>query len=80
VVEHNHSLSLGKVRFFRCNKNLDSAAKRRLELNDRAGIHLFKNFNSLVVEMGGMTILPLKIKIAGILLIRQEIFGLAKEC
>jgi hypothetical protein len=52
VVEHNHSLSPGKVRFFRCNKSLDSPAKRRLELNDRVGIRPCKNFNSLVVEMG----------------------------
>jgi hypothetical protein len=50
---HNHSLSPGKVRFFRSNKKINDAAKRRLELNDRAGIRLSKNFNSLVVESGG---------------------------
>ncbi|XP_062164895.1 protein FAR1-RELATED SEQUENCE 5-like [Alnus glutinosa] len=50
---HNHSLSPGKARFFRSNKKISDAAKRRLELNDRAGIRLCKNFNSLVVESGG---------------------------
>jgi len=50
---HNHSFSRGKARFFRRNKKINDAAKRRLELNDRAGIRLNKNFNSLVVEIGG---------------------------
>ncbi|XP_062164654.1 protein FAR1-RELATED SEQUENCE 5-like [Alnus glutinosa] len=50
---HNHSLSPSKVRFFRSNKKISDAAKRRLELNDRARIRLCKNFNSLVVESGG---------------------------
>jgi hypothetical protein len=50
---HNHSLSPGKARFFRSNKKISDTAKRRLELNDRAGIRLCKNFNSLVVESGG---------------------------
>ncbi|XP_062161880.1 protein FAR-RED IMPAIRED RESPONSE 1-like [Alnus glutinosa] len=53
VLTHNHSLSLGKARFFRSNRKINDAAKRRLELNDRAGIRLSKNFNSLVVESGG---------------------------
>ncbi|XP_062145444.1 protein FAR1-RELATED SEQUENCE 8-like [Alnus glutinosa] len=44
---HNHSLSPGKARFFRSNRKINDAAKRRLELNDRAGIRLSKNFNSL---------------------------------
>jgi hypothetical protein len=50
---HNHSLSPGKARFFRSNKKINDAAKRKLKLNDRAGIRLCKNFNSLVVESGG---------------------------
>jgi hypothetical protein len=53
VVEHNHCLSPDKTRFFRCYKNIDAAVKRRLELNDRAGIRTDKNFNSVVVEKGG---------------------------
>ena len=33
--DHNHSLSLGKARSFRCSKNLDSIAKRKPEINDK---------------------------------------------
>jgi hypothetical protein len=53
VVEHNHCLSPGKTRFFRCYKNIDAVVKSRLELNDRVEIPTNKNFNSLVVEKGG---------------------------
>ncbi|XP_042423585.1 protein FAR1-RELATED SEQUENCE 8-like [Zingiber officinale] len=52
-LEHNHVLSPGKSRHFRCNKLLDSTTKRKLELNDQAGITLSKSFHSLVVEAGG---------------------------
>jgi len=34
---HNHSLSPGKARFFRSNRKINDAGKRRLELNDRVG-------------------------------------------
>ncbi|XP_059444592.1 protein FAR1-RELATED SEQUENCE 5-like isoform X2 [Corylus avellana] len=57
VVEHNHSLSPSKARFLRCYKNINDPAKRRHELNDRAGIRANKNFNSLV-EMGEFENLP----------------------
>ncbi|KAG6510604.1 hypothetical protein ZIOFF_028629 [Zingiber officinale] len=52
-LEHNHLLSPGKSRHFRCNKVLDSATKRKLELNDQVGITLSKSFHSCVVEAGG---------------------------
>ncbi|XP_042423040.1 protein FAR1-RELATED SEQUENCE 4-like [Zingiber officinale] len=52
-LEHNHVLSPGKSWYFRCNKLLDSTTKRKLELNDQAGITLSKSFHSLVVEAGG---------------------------
>ena len=48
-LEHNHILSPGKSRHFRSNKVLDLATKRRLELNDEAGITLNKSFQSFVV-------------------------------
>ncbi|XP_059670869.1 protein FAR1-RELATED SEQUENCE 5-like [Cornus florida] len=51
-LDHNHALSLTKARHFRCNKALDSDVKRRLELNDLAGIKLNKKFHALVVEAG----------------------------
>ena len=53
TLEHNHDLSPGKARFLRCHKKLDLSAKRRLQLNDRAGIRVNKNFSSLVVQAGG---------------------------
>ncbi|XP_039146884.1 protein FAR-RED IMPAIRED RESPONSE 1-like [Dioscorea cayenensis subsp. rotundata] len=51
--EHNHALSPQKSRFQKCNKKMDVYVKRRLELNDQAGISLSKNFQSLAVESGG---------------------------
>jgi hypothetical protein len=48
--KHNHDLSPGKPRSFRCNNNLDSTAKRKLLINDRAGISMSKSYNSLAVE------------------------------
>ncbi|PNX99877.1 protein FAR1-related sequence 6-like, partial [Trifolium pratense] len=53
ILEHNHELSPTKARYFRCNKNLGSHIKRRLELNDQAGINVSRNFRSLVVEANG---------------------------
>lgn len=56
--EHNHVLSPGKARNYRCNRNLTTLAKRKLELNDSAGIRMNKNFNVLMVEAGGHENLP----------------------
>jgi len=53
VLEHNYQLSPRKSRYFRSNKIIYDAVKRRLKLNDRVEIRTNKNFNSLVVEMGG---------------------------
>ncbi|XP_037410250.1 protein FAR1-RELATED SEQUENCE 6-like [Triticum dicoccoides] len=53
ILDHNHTLSPQKSRLFRCNKKLDFHVKRRLELNDRAGIRVNKNFNSFVVAADG---------------------------
>ncbi|OAY74017.1 Protein FAR-RED ELONGATED HYPOCOTYL 3 [Ananas comosus] len=50
TLEHNHTLSPYKSRFFSCNRVIDTSVKRRLDLNDRAGIRLNKSFNSIVVE------------------------------
>ena len=45
-IEHNHGLSPSKARYFKCYRNLDSITKRKLKVNDRAGIPLSKNFDS----------------------------------
>ena len=51
--EHNHDLSPGKARYFRSNRNIGAQMKRRLELNDQAGINVSRNFRSLVGEANG---------------------------
>jgi len=40
VLEHNHEHSPGKARFFKSNRKLDEHVKRKLEVNDQAGIKL----------------------------------------
>uniref|UniRef100_A0A453HXH2 Protein FAR1-RELATED SEQUENCE n=1 Tax=Aegilops tauschii subsp. strangulata TaxID=200361 RepID=A0A453HXH2_AEGTS len=53
TLDHNHPISPSKARFLRCHKKLNLHAKRRLELNDQAGIRLNKKIGSLVMEAGG---------------------------
>ncbi|XP_051206829.1 protein FAR1-RELATED SEQUENCE 6-like [Lolium perenne] len=53
ILDHNHTLNPLKSRLFRCNKKMDFHVKRRLELNDRAGIRVNKNFNSIVKSADG---------------------------
>jgi hypothetical protein len=53
-IDHNYGLSPSKARYLKYYRNLDSMTKRKLEINDRAEIPLSKNFDSLVVEAGGM--------------------------
>ncbi|KAF5463022.1 hypothetical protein F2P56_018977 [Juglans regia] len=51
---HNHStVSPQKSRFFRSHKHLDEYSQRMLDLNDRAGIWMNKNFQALVTDVGG---------------------------
>ncbi|XP_022849342.1 protein FAR1-RELATED SEQUENCE 5-like [Olea europaea var. sylvestris] len=52
-LDHNHGTSPSKSRLFRCNRELSAQVKRRLEVNDVAGIPLHKSYNSAVVEAGG---------------------------
>ena len=50
VLDHVHTLSPGKARYFRCHKQMDSYVKRRLELNDKARIRISKNYKSIIIE------------------------------
>jgi len=43
TIGHNHELSLGKARYFSCHKNLDPFTKRKLKIDDRAGISMNKS-------------------------------------
>ncbi|XP_041003397.1 protein FAR1-RELATED SEQUENCE 5-like [Juglans microcarpa x Juglans regia] len=53
-IAHNHStVSPQKSRFFRSHKCLDEYSQRMLDLNDRAGIRMNKNFGALMVDAGG---------------------------
>ncbi|XP_022889311.1 protein FAR1-RELATED SEQUENCE 5-like [Olea europaea var. sylvestris] len=52
-LDHNHKISPSKSRLYRCNRELSAHVKRRLEVNDMAGILLHKSYNSAVVEAGG---------------------------
>ncbi|KAG2674878.1 hypothetical protein I3843_13G139600 [Carya illinoinensis] len=52
---HNHStISPQKSRFFRLHKYLEEYSQRMLDLNDRAGIRMNKNFGAPVVDAGGL--------------------------
>ncbi|KAI8555201.1 hypothetical protein RHMOL_Rhmol05G0156300 [Rhododendron molle] len=55
---HNHDQSPGKVRYLRSNRVLDEQVKRRLKLNDKAGINLNQTYTSLQIEAGGPGKLP----------------------
>ncbi|XP_022875445.1 protein FAR1-RELATED SEQUENCE 5-like [Olea europaea var. sylvestris] len=52
-LKHNHKMNPSKSRLYRCNRQVSERVKRRLEVNDIAGIPLHKSFNSTVVEAGG---------------------------
>ncbi|XP_022891760.1 protein FAR1-RELATED SEQUENCE 8-like [Olea europaea var. sylvestris] len=51
-LEHNHEPSPTKSKLYRCNRVLSAHVKRKFEVNDIAGIPLYKSFNSAVVESG----------------------------
>ncbi|KAK9140437.1 hypothetical protein Scep_010118 [Stephania cephalantha] len=42
-LEHNHAVSPGKFRFYKCNKVISETTKKRLNLNDSARIHVCKS-------------------------------------
>ncbi|KAH9681032.1 protein FAR1-RELATED SEQUENCE [Citrus sinensis] len=52
-LQHNHGLSPDKARYFPCNRRISASAKKRIEMNDCAGIRIAQNFNSIVVGAGG---------------------------
>ncbi|KAH9657389.1 protein FAR1-RELATED SEQUENCE [Citrus sinensis] len=52
-LQHNHGLSPDKARYFPCNHRISASAKKRIEMNDCAGVRIAQNFNSIVVGAGG---------------------------
>ncbi|CAL2239793.1 unnamed protein product [Prunus armeniaca] len=55
---HNHGLNPDNAQYFRMNCAISSYMKRKIEVNDRAGIRVNKNYNSMVVEAGGHENMP----------------------
>jgi hypothetical protein len=76
---HNHDSYSAKGRYFRCHKNLDSTANRKLLKIDKTGISMSTSYNSLAVEAVGMSILHFEKKNVVILFLNQGIFSLAQE-
>jgi len=56
--EHSHDLSPTKSRMFRSNKKINLKVKRKIEMNDDAGVRLNKSFASLVHQARGYDNLP----------------------
>ncbi|GMP37606.1 hypothetical protein CsSME_00009211 [Camellia sinensis var. sinensis] len=52
-LEHNHDLIPTDSRHFAMNKKIFTPMKRRLEINDEAGIGVSRNYHSMVVEAPG---------------------------
>ncbi|KAE9459157.1 hypothetical protein C3L33_08936, partial [Rhododendron williamsianum] len=53
ALEHNHEHSLGKSKFYKNNRVLDEHVKRKLILNDKAGIPLHKIMTHFRFKRGG---------------------------
>ncbi|XP_022861564.1 protein FAR1-RELATED SEQUENCE 5-like, partial [Olea europaea var. sylvestris] len=52
-LDHNHNISPSKSRLYRCNRQMSTHVKQKLQVNDLAGIPLHKSYNAVVVEAGG---------------------------
>ena len=57
-MEHNHEQDPSKSRFLKSNRALDENVKRKLVLNEQAGIRLNKTVASLHIEAGGPDKVP----------------------
>ncbi|KAH9730149.1 protein FAR1-RELATED SEQUENCE [Citrus sinensis] len=57
-LQHNHGLSPDKAKYFSCNRRISASTKKRIEMNDCAGIRIAQNFNSIVVGAGGYENVP----------------------
>ena len=58
LLEHNHEQSPSKFWFFKSNRALDENVRRKLVLNEQAGIRLNKTVASLHIEAGGPDKVP----------------------
>jgi hypothetical protein len=56
TIDHNHTLSPNKERYFKCNRILNTSVRRKIIVNDISRIGLSQSYNSLSIEVGGMRI------------------------
>lgn len=54
ILEHNHPVCPNKSRFFRSHRVLNDRAKRKLVLNDEAGISVSKSVAAMLIETRGV--------------------------
>jgi hypothetical protein len=76
VLEHNHILSPGKARYFRCHKNMNPYVKRRLELLDKTGVRAIRTTSLLLLRQGDLRSFHLGRKMLEITLIKRDDFDL----
>ncbi|KAI3855487.1 hypothetical protein MKX03_004344, partial [Papaver bracteatum] len=58
ALEHNHLNSPSKSRHLRGHKSIDTATKKKVLVNDKAGIRMCNIYGALAVEGGGYESLP----------------------
>ncbi|KAG5536267.1 hypothetical protein RHGRI_023894 [Rhododendron griersonianum] len=79
ALEHNHENSPGKAKFHKNYRVLDEHVKRKLLLNDKAGIKTYKTYDSLQIEAGDLRTFHIFPKTAKIIWIKSDINYLLKE-
>ncbi|KAI3838968.1 hypothetical protein MKX03_031066 [Papaver bracteatum] len=52
-LEHNHECNSDDAHFWRCFRKVSGSLRRQVDLNNRAGISIKKNFNAAVLGAGG---------------------------
>ena len=57
-LNHNHSMSPNKARFYSYPQTISANARRQLELNDDADIRLNKSYNTFLVKASGHENVP----------------------
>ncbi|KAI8573009.1 hypothetical protein RHMOL_Rhmol01G0245700 [Rhododendron molle] len=62
TLEHNHDHTPGKAKFYKSNRVIEEHVKRKLVMNDKAGIPTYKTYDSLQIQVGGPENLPYNLK------------------
>ncbi|KAI3880991.1 hypothetical protein MKW92_035577, partial [Papaver armeniacum] len=75
ALEHNHLNSPSKSRHLRGHKRIDTATKKNVLVNDKAGIRMCKTYGALAVEGGGYESLPYVEKILRNMLLQRIVIS-----